>query len=103
MREDARALAGALERADDVQEVGVVTLLGWRDAVGLEALPWIVLGIETGAPAFIAERRIGGCIVKGLERVAVEEQRVGKGVALLDLGGGIVMQDHVHAGETGCG
>ena len=38
VRQDARALAGALERADDVQQVGVVALLGGRRAEGLEAL-----------------------------------------------------------------
>ena len=38
VREDARAFAGALERAQDVQQVGVVALLGGRHAVVLEAL-----------------------------------------------------------------
>ena len=38
VRQDARALAGALQRADDVQQVGVVALLGGRRAEGLEAL-----------------------------------------------------------------
>ena len=38
VRQDAGALAGALERADDVQQVGVVALLGGRRAEGLEAL-----------------------------------------------------------------
>ena len=38
VRQDARALARALERADDVQQVGVVALLARRRAEGLEAL-----------------------------------------------------------------
>ena len=38
MGQDAGALAGALHRADDVQQVGVVALLGRRRAKGLEAL-----------------------------------------------------------------
>ena len=72
VREDARAFAGALERAEDVQQVGVVALLAGRDAVVLEALPGVVLGIEAGAPALVAEGRIGDDVVEGLERVAVE-------------------------------
>ena len=103
VRENARAFAGALERAEDVQEVGVVALLAGRDAVVLEALPGVVLGIEAGAPAFVAEGRIGDDVVEGLERVAVEEERAGQGVALLDLRRGVVVQDHVHAGEAGRG
>jgi hypothetical protein len=51
----------------------------------LEALPGIVLRIEAGAPAFIAEGRIGDDIIEGFERIAVEEERAGYGVALLDI------------------
>jgi hypothetical protein len=36
VREDARTFLGALERAENVQEVGVVTLLGGRNAVTSE-------------------------------------------------------------------
>ena len=103
VRQDAGAFAGALERAEDVEEVGVVALLGGRDAVVLEALEGVVLGIQAGAPAFVAEGRIGDDVVEGLERVAVEEERVGEGVALLDFRRGVVVQDHVHAGEAGGG
>ncbi len=52
MRENARAFAGALERAKDVQQVGVVALLaaaGRRSAEALEGV--VALGIEAGAPA----------------------------------------------------
>ena len=103
VREDARAFAGALERAEDVQQVGVIALLAGRDAVVLEALPGVVLGIEAGAPAFVAEGRIGDDVVEGLERVAVGVERAGERVALLDLRRGVVVQDHVHAGEAGGG
>ena len=37
VRQDACAFAGALERADDMQQIGVVALLGWRRAERLEA------------------------------------------------------------------
>jgi hypothetical protein len=46
VREDARAFPNALERAEDVQEVSVITLLAGRDAIVLEALPRVVLGIK---------------------------------------------------------
>jgi hypothetical protein len=85
VRENARAFAGALERAEDVQEVGVIALLAGRDAVVLETLPGVVLGIEAGAPALVAEWWIGDDVVEGFERVSVEVERAGDGVALLDL------------------
>ena len=55
------------------------------------------------APTLVAEGRIGDHVVKGFERVAVAEFGVGQGVALLDQGGGIVVQDHVHARQAGGG
>ena len=67
MRENARAFAAALERADDVQQVGVVALLGGRHAVVLEALVGVVGRVEAGAPALVAEGRIGDDVVEGLE------------------------------------
>ena len=103
VRQDARALAGALERADDVQQVGVVALLGRRRAEGLEALVGIVQRIEAGAPALVGEWRIGDDVVEGLERVAVLELGIGQRVALHDERGGVVVQDHVHPGEAAGG
>ena len=38
VRQDARALAGAFQRADDMQQIGVVALLAGRRAEGLEAV-----------------------------------------------------------------
>ena len=73
VRQDAGAFAGALERADDVQQVGVVALLGGRRAEGLEAVVRVVERVEAGAPALVGEGRIGDDVVEGLERVAVLE------------------------------
>lgn len=103
VRQDARAFARALQRADDVQQIGVVALLGrWR-AEGLKTLIGIVERIEAGAPALVAERRIGNHIVEGLERVAVPELGIGQCVALHDERRGVVVQDHVHPRETAGG
>ena len=99
MRQNARALAGALERADDVQQIGVVALLAGRRAEGLEAVVGIVERIEAGAPALVRERRIGDDVIEGLERVAVLELGIGQRVALHDERRGVVVQDHVHAGQ----
>ena len=103
VREDAGPLAGGLERADDVEEVGEVALLVGRDAVAFEPLVGIVRGIEAGGPAFVAEGGIGGGVVESLEQVPIEEERIREGVALLDLRRGVVVEDHVHAGEAGGG
>ena len=49
------------------------------------------------------EGRIGDDIVEGLEGVAVPELGIGQRVALHDQRGGVVVQDHVHAGEAAGG
>jgi hypothetical protein len=68
MREDACALAGALERADDLQQVCIVALSCGRSAERLKAVVWIVERIEAGIPPLIAERRIGD---NKVERIGV--------------------------------
>ena len=103
VRQDARPFAGALQRADDVQQVGVVALLGGRHAEGLEAFVGIVGRVEAGAPALVAEGRIGDHVVESLERVAVRELGIGQRIALHDERRGVVVQDHVHARQTAGG
>lgn len=71
MRQNARTLPCALKRTDDVQQIGVVALLGRRHAEGLKTIVRIVQGIETGAPAFVGKGRIGDNIIKSLECVPV--------------------------------
>jgi hypothetical protein len=67
MRQDACADAGALERTDDVQQVGVVALFGGRRTEGLEALIGVVPWVEAGAPALVRKWRIGDDVVECLE------------------------------------
>ena len=98
--DDAGAFAGALQGADDVQQVGVVALPGGRHAEGLEAFVGVVGRVETGAPALVAKGRIGDHIVEGLERVAVLELGIGQRIALYNERRGVVVQDHVHARQT---
>ena len=68
VRQNARAFAVALERAHDVQQIGVIALLGGRRAEGLESLVRIVERIDTVAPTLVAERRIGDHVIESLER-----------------------------------
>ena len=70
---------------------------------GLKRSIGVVERIEAGAPALVAERRIGDDVVEGLERVAVLELGIGQRVALHDQRRGVVVQDHVHAGEAAGG
>ena len=103
MGQDAGALAGALERADDVQQVGVVALFGGRHAEWLETLIRVVQRVDAGAPALVGKRRIGDHVVEGLEDAAFLELGIVQGVALHDERGGVVVQNHVHAGQAAGG
>ena len=93
------AFAGALQRADDVQQVGVVALLGGRHAEG-EALEGVVRRVEAGAPGLVGERRIGDDVVEGLELSPSLNFGLGQRVALHDVGRRVVVQDHVHPGQA---
>src|ERR1039458_6292703 len=82
-----------------MEQVRVVALLRRRHAEMLEAVKFILGWINAGAPAFVAERRIGDNVVKGLERAAVLELGNSQRAALLDERRWIVVQDHVHPRE----
>lgn len=104
MRQDAGRPAGALWRAHDVEQVGIVALLGRRNAKGLEALPGVIERVDTRAPAFVGERRIGYHVIENLKALvaglAFAELGVGQGGALLDLRRGVIVEDHVHARQA---
>jgi len=99
--QDARALAGAFEGSHDVQQVGVVALLGGGNAETIETPVRIVVGGQSRAPPLVRERRIGHHEVENLEAAAVRELGIGQGIALGDERGGVVMQNHVHPGQAG--
>ena len=101
--QNASALAGALERADDVQQVGVVALLGGRRAEGLETVVRIVLQVDAGAPALVRKWRIGDDVVESLERASLRELGIGQRVARQDERCRVVVQVHVHAGQSAGG
>ena len=104
MRQDAGAFALALQRPDDVQQVGKVALLAGRCAKMFEALVRIIGGIEASAPALVGEGRIGDDVVERLDDIAFLEFWVGQRVALHHKRSRVVVQDHVHAGEAArCG
>jgi hypothetical protein len=88
-----------------VEQVGIIALLGGRNAEVPEPAIRIVQRIDPFAPALVAEGRIGNHIVKGFEiaMIGIKKERIGQRVALLDLGGRVVVQDHVHAGKAGGG
>src|ERR1039457_2870504 len=100
--EGACALAGASERGNDMEEVGIVALAGGRRAEGFEALIGVVGQVDAVGPALIAEGRIGDDVGEGFEGVADLEFGISsQGVALRDERRWGVVQDHVHAGESG--
>ena len=103
MGKDATASAGALERAHDVQQVGIVALLGRWDAKTLEAPIGILGRIEPGAPALVGERWIGHHVIELLELLALLEFGIGQGVALPDDCCGVAVQDHVHPRQAAGG
>ena len=56
-----------------MQEIGVVALLGGRDAERLETLVRVFEGIEARAPALVGKRWIGDDIVEDFKCVAFHE------------------------------
>ena len=88
-------------------QVGVIALLGWRNAEVPEPAKGIVQRIDPLAPALVAEGVIGDHIhiVKGLEiaLIGIKKEGIGQLITLLDLGGRVVVQDHVHASQAGGG
>ena len=106
VRENAGTFAGAVHGADDVQEVGVVPLLLWRNAPS-EALVVVATATftqsEAGGPGLVREGRIGDDVVVSAKLLAVLELGIKEGVSREHVGRREVVQDHVHAGETGGG
>ena len=103
MGQDHRRLAGALEAFEDVQQEGIVTILGRWDAV-LEALIEVASRVQAAGPILVGERRIGDDVVEGLETaVRMLEVRRGECVGLPDLGFGTAVQHHVHARQSSSG
>ena len=85
-----------------MQQIGVIALLGgWL--APCEALIRVGGGREAGGPGLVGERWIGDDEVVGAKLLAVVELRSGEGVAAEDVRRREVVQDHVHAGETGGG
>ena len=94
--QDDRALSSALQRRDQMQEECVVAVLGRRDAVGEAPVP-VVGRIEAAGPRLGREGRIGDGEVERLEAAfRVREVGGGQRVAAPQVGGRMVVQDHVH-------
>ena len=105
MGQNARAFACALQAADDVQQIGVIALLLWRHAPGEAPVPVALAAFaerQPRRPGLVGEWRIGDDVVVGAEPFAVEEPRLHQRALAAggNIGGGEVVQDHVHAGET---
>ena len=95
MRQNARAFAGALERADDMQQIGVIALFAGGRAKGLKSLVGVIERFKAGAPAFVGKWRICDDIVEGFVQDHVHtRQAAGGGVLFLpvegDLGAGFI-------------
>ena len=87
-------------RAEDVQQVGVVALLGGRHAPG-EALKGSFGRSRSPVLQVLSEN--GGLATtksKVLSRSPSLKCGAGQGVALPDVGRRAVVQDHVHAGQA---
>ena len=85
-----------------MQQVGIVALL-LRRLSPLETLVGIGGRNQAGAPGLVRERWIGDDVVVGAQLLAVLEFGRGERIARQDVRGREVVQDHVHAGETGGG
>src|SRR5690606_35514326 len=73
MRKDAGPPAAALQRADDMEQIGIVPLLRRGRAEVHETFVRIMERIDAGAPALVAEGGIGNDVVEGLQPAVVRE------------------------------
>ena len=81
-----------------MQQEGVIAIFRFPAVPPDKAAKLIVLGIQTAGPVLVGKRRVGDGKVEALELVvALLPLGRGQGIALPDLGGRIVVQDHVHA------
>ncbi len=96
VREDDRALSGALERRDQVEEERIIAVLRRRDAV-LEAPELVVCWIEAVRPGLGGKRGIRGREVEFLQAaVGILEIWVGKRVATPYHRARLTVEDHIH-------
>ena len=96
VRQDDGALAGGgLHAADDVQQIGVIALLGRRGAPN-KTLMGVIGGDQAGRPFLVRKRRIGDDIIVSPQLLAILELGVDQRIAGHDGGSGEVVQDHVH-------
>src|SRR5690554_704736 len=101
--QDHRALAGAFQAFDDVQQKGVVAVFLRRNAPH-KAVERVFFRVEATGPVFLGKGRVGHGEVEGFQlAVSLLPLGVGKNVALPDLGGGIVVQNHIHARQSAGG
>ncbi|MCY1295138.1 hypothetical protein D9M70_444660 [compost metagenome] len=100
MGQDAGGFASGLQTADDVQKVGVVTLLCRRHAP-TETLVAVILQRKAGAPSLVGKRRIRDYIVVGTQAFTILELGRRQRVAGEDVRGGEAVQNHVHPRQTG--
>ena len=80
-----------------MQQEGVIAVLGRRDAE-LEPPELVIARFQSAGPGLGRERRIRHGEIEGLEgAILVLEVGGGERVAAPQLGGGVPMQDHIHA------
>ncbi len=99
VREDDRALPGALQRRDQVEEERIVAVLRRRDAV-LKPPELVTLRVEAARPGLGREGRICNRKVKLLQApVGILEVRVCERIVAPDLGTRMIMEEHIHPRE----
>ena len=100
---NARALARlGLHGLDDMKQEGIVSVLFRGNAV-LETVIKIGSRLEPRHPVLLRKRRIGDHVVECPQDVSVLEARIGQRVAIVNDGGILPVQHHVHPGKAGCG
>ena len=108
MGEDNRCLALTFQRADHVQQEGIVAIFIRRNAKAIEtaiSISRFRRNIQSVAPVLGRERRIGNDVIEQLQPVAFQELRVGEGAvsSASDQRVGTIVQYNVHTGQTGSG
>ena len=102
VRQNNRTFAAWFQAFEQMQQKGVIAVFLRRYAV-TESLKRVISRRDAARPVLAGKRRIGNGKIESFQSTFfITERWIGQGVAGVDFGGLVVVQNHIHTGK-GCG